>query len=60
MRMIFPRSSFVVSCALPESCASPTIAYSMPSGPNAIRPPLWYGVPPAMLEKSTLRPTPEP
>ena len=29
-------------CELPLFFASPTAAYSLPSGPNRSRPPLWY------------------
>ena len=45
IRRIFPRR-LPVSRAweFVLSWPSPTIAYSMPSGPNMMRPPLWYGL----------------
>ena len=41
------------SWAFELSWPSPTIAYSMPSGPNRMRPPLWYGLELAGCETST-------
>jgi hypothetical protein len=49
IRRTFPR---VVerSCAFADEAASPTTAYSIPSGPKRIRPPLWMWLALARLE----------
>ena len=39
-RKIFPDSASRL-WALARSLASPAVTYNMPSGPNAMRPPLW-------------------
>ena len=55
-----PRRLFERSWAFDESCPSPTIAYSIRSGPNRIRPPLWYGSALAGTESSTFIAVPAP
>ena len=53
IRRILPRRLEDTSWEFELSWPSPMIAYSMPSGPNRMRPPLWYGLELAGCETST-------